>query len=103
MCKTCRGEGEEPKKSQEEGKKTSIKKQQPEQRMNIADERKKGKGEHRGLPWKQAIQQTIALEDQERDLLLNGWPWSMAIRMEQGIRQQESIKKNLIIEPKNRI
>ena len=65
MCKTCRGEGEEPKKSQEEGKmldkKTSIKKQQPEQRMSIAEERKKGKGEHRGLPWKQAIQQTIAL------------------------------------------
>merc|ERR1712098_760433 len=67
-------------------------------RCATKDDFSREEGEERGtkgLSWKQAIQQTAFLEDQERDRLLNGWPWSMAIRMEHGIKMEEKEKQRL--------
>merc|ERR1712025_741436 len=88
MCKICCGE--------KDGAGLSGKCQNAQLRMTFQESGKKGKkGEHKGLSWKQAIQQTAFLEDQERDRLLNGWPWSMAIRMEHGIKMEEKEKQRL--------
>ena len=35
----------------------------------------------------------IFREDHERDMLLNGWPWNMAIRMEQGLQEEKKNKR----------
>merc|ERR1711915_43877 len=80
MCKTCQ---------MQEGD-SSSKRGSSQARLSLPEDRKKGyKGEHKGLPWKQAIQQAAMLEDQERDMLLMGWPWKMAIKMDDAIKKDQ--------------
>eukprot|EP00092_Neocalanus_flemingeri_P010837 GFUD01011669.1.p2 GENE.GFUD01011669.1~~GFUD01011669.1.p2 ORF type:complete len:109 (+),score=37.85 GFUD01011669.1:76-402(+) len=90
MCKTCRGANDDHTSTQE---KKERKRYNPQARMSFPDDRKKGwKGEHKGLPWKEAIEQTALLENQERDMMLNGWPWNVAIRMEQRLQEQKKTR-----------
>ena len=60
MCKTCQdGDGDGDRSSTEV---IQSKNKRFQARMRFHDERKKGmKGEHKGLPWKEAIAQTILL------------------------------------------
>eukprot|EP00091_Calanus_sinicus_P016386 TRINITY_DN35708_c0_g1_i1.p1 TRINITY_DN35708_c0_g1~~TRINITY_DN35708_c0_g1_i1.p1 ORF type:complete len:106 (-),score=26.82 TRINITY_DN35708_c0_g1_i1:121-438(-) len=85
MCKTCSGGNSQLTHSEGVGK--VIQRQPRQARMSFPEDRKKG--EQKGLPWKEAILQTAFMEDQERDILLNGWPRNMVVRME---KQREEVK-----------
>jgi len=89
MCKTCQGEEDKTAKGSGEEEKLMDKHLHTSTKI-IAHEEKK-KGENKGLSWKEAIRQTAILEDQERDMILNGWSLSVAIRLDK-IQQRPNKK-----------
>merc|ERR1711915_1145486 len=67
------------------------------------DQRKKGgKGDHKGVHWMEAVNQTKELESGETEDLLSGWPWSMAIRLEEGLKLEKKMKMRKKIEQENK-